>query len=117
MINLTVFNAKFKNTSIDSVPAITESIIQRILGTKNVTHYQLDNNTVLVIPNFNHPSNVGFAHSYFKDKIVYNNGFIYHKTNHKYIDSYSNVRWIEDSLIKEKEWNRLQLIKSYSENI
>jgi hypothetical protein len=117
MITLTIFNAKYKNSTVETVPVITESIIQRILGTKSVTHYELSNNTVLVIPNYNHLSNVGFAHSYFKEKIVYNNGFIYHKFNNKYIDSYGYIRWIEDAGIKQKEWSRLQMIKHYTDKI
>lgn len=117
MQNITVLNNKYESVNAETVTSINDIVLMRFLGTKNVTHYELENNTVLITPNYNNKFNVGFTHNHFKNKIVYNNAIIYHKTNKNYLDSFGNVRWVNSEVIKTKEWDRLQLIKQYEAQV
>ena len=67
-MQLTVINTKNKHINFEYTNLIDENVYMRFLSTKNVTEYPLNNGSVLVIPNYNHASNVGFAYTLFDKK-------------------------------------------------
>ena len=116
-MQLTIINTKNKHINSEYTSVIDTNVYLKHLSTRNVTEYPLENGSVLVIPNYNHSSTVGFAHSLFDKKIVYNTALIYHPKNRNFIEAFNNIRWVDDILIKHKETIRLEQLRKLEASI
>jgi len=113
MQKLTMFNTKFKNVTLESVVEINDVVLMRLFNTTSVTHHELKGNLVLVTPKSNYSYSSGLCHSLFPEKIIYNNAFIYHKTDKNYMGFHADVRWCDDVSIKKQEVSRINYLNSF----
>jgi len=107
-MQITIINPKYKAINYTQ----TKNLVQdanRILGSKNLEYYELENGAVLITPNYHHCNNSGFTHDGFKSRIIFNSAIIYHPKNNNYTQSYAQIRWLNDETIKRQELSRLKM--------